>query len=119
MKKIFITIILIIILVVSIFEVYINFKYIKRIYYRNTLNFSEGGAIYETPNSQDVIEGNAISNLQKKLPFVTNEFTISSFDYKTAKFQVELKGVTKEKFFDWLKASAFSPIPQKRFNLTP
>lgn len=89
------------------------------IIYDNRIKYPEStGGKFETPSPEEIDKGDAISSLQKQLPYITEKFTITQFDYKTARFVVEFKEKTatsEQEFLDWLSASPFSPIPQKRF----
>lgn len=78
------------------------------------------GGKFETPAPEIQKMGDAINELQKSLPFATDSFTITKFDYKTARFVVEFKEkkeTNKTEFFEWLKTTKFSPLPEKRFEL--
>ena len=98
-----------------------NIKNIKRYYFLKTTNFSTGsGAIFSSPMPELISEGVAISELQKNLPYEADSFAITKFDYKTARFVVEFrekKETNEKEFFDWLKSSKFSPVPEKRFRI--
>lgn len=114
-------ILLILITAVLTFLIYFKLTKFKRFYYLKTTDFSAGtGAVSSSPIPELILEGQIISNLQKQLPYTRDSFTITKFDYKTARFVVEFKEKTEtseQEFFDWLSGSEFSPIPQKRFEV--
>lgn len=119
-KKIMILTILILTGVLIIL-INLDSKDIKRSYFLKTGDFTEGtGASDSTPNPQIIITSEAIKKLQDRLPYSTDKFVISKFDYKTARFYVELNYKTttnKIEFLNWLKTSSFSSIPQNRFEV--
>ncbi len=110
-------IILLILLGVFLF-VFLNYKKIKRLYYLKNTDNQGTGAIHSSPNPETTVTSKAIQNLQKSLPYSNDIFTISSFDYKLGVFNVDLTEKTSASenyFFNWLKSSEYSSIPQERF----
>ena len=76
------------------------------------------GAEESVQDEEDVIEGELLNRLRSDLPITKNGFRITTFDYKTAKFQVEIDiDYTKEVFDTWFENSEYHPHLQNYFHL--
>jgi hypothetical protein len=119
-KKLLIFIILAIIISISIAAA-LNFKYIKRYFVFRTTNFQGSmGAILSSPPPTYLAEGEAINKLQDALPLSLPAFTISSYDYSTGRFIVDLKSKIASEAVDfahWYQASQYTAIPLSMFYL--
>lgn len=106
-KKILIILTVLVVITVGVYFILSN----KSKYPKST------GGKYEAPSAEEITLGNAINSLQKQLPYTNGVFIITKFDYKTARFEVDLNGINQEEFFNWLSTTPFYPIPSKRFKL--
>lgn len=76
------------------------------------------GAILINPPSEEIELGEAISNLQARLPLNLNYFIITNYDYSKGKFIVKAnnnKVNIYPDFENWLKASEYKSIPTNMF----
>ena len=75
---------------------------------------STGGYV-SSPDPRDATIGSEINNLIKSLPLKGEDFEITIYDYRHAKFLVNTSN--KESFIKWHESSEFKNIPQSMFDI--
>ena len=120
-KKTLIILIILLIVVGSVWLLYTRYFLNNQeviIYEQNGI-ISTGGESYEQP--QELInEAKTTTSLKNQLPYVTDEFQITEYDYSKGKFVVEFNKTQEDNeliFINWLENSEFSAIPLERFKL--
>jgi len=117
MKKILLT--TIVILLVVLIALLGRYFYKRNTFPKSGETGITGGTA-NLPKPEDISLAEAMTKLKNSLPYSTNFFTITEFDYKTAEFIVVFVNRTDEsekEFTNWLQNSGFSAIPKERFLL--